>query len=230
MKIRSGAVTAAVALALAVSTATPATAAPATVERTDGSFASARFVTTDRIACADGSAGQRRIESAYDGDAWVTSGGRGDGAWSVETDVSAVEIVVHDSCTGEAFTVSGSILYRGGLPLFPRSAKSVDVHASGLDVSSPLPTEWYPQGSADLHFTASSRPTRSTERTREISADGKTFTRNRTTVRSATVSGSIVVSGTGVDYLDDRNLIAGASLVDASFGTSTYKVRTRTHR
>lgn len=225
MKIRNGAITAAAALALAVSTATPALAAPRTVERTDGSFASARFVTTDPITCADGAAGKRTIESAYDGDSFVTSGGKGPDAWSVEIDESQVDVVVHDSCTGETLALSGSLLYRGGLPLFPRSAKSVDVHATGLEVH--MPSVEYSEASAQLHFAAQSRPTRSRESKREITADGSTFTRSRTMTRSATVTGSIILSGTGIAWLDGRNLMTGATQVEASFGTSVYKVRTR---
>lgn len=225
MKIRNGAITAAAALALAVSTATPAIAAPSTVERTDGSFASARFLTTDPLTCADGSAGKRTIESAYDGDAFVTTGGKGADAWSVEIDESQVDVVVRDSCTGETLALSGSLLYRGGLPLFPRSAKSVDVHATGLEVY--VPYVEYSEASAQLHFAANSRPAKSRDRTRDITADGTTFTRSRTTTRSAIATGSIILSGTGIAYLDGRNLIAGATQVDASFGTSVYKVRTR---
>ena len=225
MKIRNGAITAAAALVLAVSTATPAIAAPPTVERTDGSFASARFVTTDPITCADGAAGKRTIESAYDGDAFVTSGGKGEDAWSVEIDESQVDVVVRDSCTGEILALSGSLLYRGGLPLFPRSAKFVDVHATGLEVYAPYAE--YSEASAQLHFGASSRPTKTKASKREITADGTTFTRSRTTTRSANVTGSIILSGTGIAYLDGRNLIAGATQVEASFGTSVYKVRTR---
>jgi hypothetical protein len=226
VKIRTGAITAATALALALSMATPATAAPASTERTDGSFASATFVKKERVTCSSGSKGTRTITSSYDGDAMRTSGGKGDTAWSVEIDESAVEVVVHNTCGDDDVSFSGSLLYRGGLPLFSKNAKVVDVHASGLDI--PIPAEYYAQGRAVLHFVANSRPTTSKEQKREITADGKTFTRNRTTVRNANVTGSISVTETGVDYLEGRNLIQGATLVDASFGTSTYTVRTRT--
>jgi hypothetical protein len=230
VKIRTGAITAATALALALSMATPATAAPASTERTEGSFASATFVKKERVTCSSGSKGTRTITSSYDGDAMLTSGGKGDTAWSVEFDEAEIEVIVNDPCSGDVLTFFGAQLYRGGLPLFSKNAKSVDARASGVDINSPIPTEWYPQGRTQLHFTANSRPTKSKEQKREITAEGKTFTRSRTTVRNADATGAITLTGTGVDYLDGRNLIQGATLLDASFGTSTYTVTTRTRR
>jgi len=199
------AATAALALLGATLSTGPATAAPLTVERGRGIVVDARIVTVDAVSCSDGSAGSRTITAGFRGDHDVFSGP----GYRVDSAFNTVSVDVSDSCTGETLSLGTGEANREGTVGLTNGGASGFVSES-LAVYGPVPGE-FPEAAVGLALTGNSRPARKVTGSAAITRDGVTFLRDAVRSRSADVTGSFVVSGTGLDYLDGRDLLDGAS-------------------